>query len=200
VAVAKPFTFEERKRIDDAVHAIEERTGAALELVVNRVSDRYLVYPLVWAGSGALLATVFVALSWPKLDDRVAVFIELSILIVLMLVFDWLPIRMRLVPARVKHAHARQLAHRRFADHVIADERHRSRVLLFVSLAEHQAEIIVDHGTHGLAQGSAWNAIVDDLVTAIRRGHIADGALAAVATCGSILGKHSEPPPNERGN
>jgi putative membrane protein len=187
---AVAFTSEERQRIDDAIQTIEQRTGAALDFMINRASDRYLLYPLIWAGCGALLATVLVALLWPNLDDRETIFIEISILIVLMLAFDWLPIRIWLVPVRVKHAHARQLAHRRFADHVANDDLHRSRILVFVSLAEHYVEIIADHATHALVAGSVWNAIVDEFVAAIRANRVAEGALAALAACGGILERH----------
>jgi putative membrane protein len=189
---AVAFTSEERQRIDDAIQAIEQRTGAALDFMINRASDRYLLYPLIWAGCGALLATVLVALFWPKLDDRETIFIEISILIVLMLVFDWLPIRIWIVPGRVKHAQARQLAHRRFADHMAADDLHRSRILVFGSLAEHYVEIIADHATHALVAGSVWNATVDEFVAAIRADRVAEGALAALAVCGGILEGHAE--------
>jgi putative membrane protein len=189
---AVAFTSEECQRIDDAIQAIEQRTGAALDFMINRASDRYLLYPLIWAGCGALLATVLVALLWPNLDDRETIFIEISILIVLMLAFDWLPIRIWLVPMRVKHAHARQLAHRRFADHVANDDLHRSRILVFVSLAEHYVEIIADHATHALVAGSVWNAIVDEFVAAIRANRVAEGALVALAACGGILEGHAE--------
>ena len=189
---AVAFTSEERQRIDDAIQAIEQRTGAALDFMIYRASDRYLLYPLIWAGCGALLATVLVALLWPNLDDRETIFIEISILIVLMLAFDWLPIRIWLVPVRVKHAHARQLAHRRFADHVVDDDLHRSRILVFVSLAEHYVEIIADHATHALVAGSVWNATVDEFVAAIRANRVAEGALAALAACGGILERHAE--------
>jgi putative membrane protein len=186
-AVANPFTSDERQRIDDAIQTIEQSTGAALNFMMNRASDRYLLYPLIWAGCGALLATVLVALMWPNLDDRETILIEVSILIALMLVFDWLPIRMWLVPARIKHAQARQLAHRRFADHVAADNLHRGRILLFVSLGEHYVEIIADHATHALVPGSVWNAIVDEFVAAIQTGRVAEGALTALTACGGIL-------------
>jgi putative membrane protein len=189
---AVAFTSKEHQRIDDAIPAIEQRTGAALDFMIYRASDRYLLYPLIWAGCGALLATVLIALLWPKLDDRETIFIETSILIVLMLAFDWLPIRIWLVPVRVKHAHARQLAHRRFADHVAADDRHRSRILVFVSLAEHYVEIIADHATHALVAGSLWNATVDEFVAAIKANRVAEGALAALAACGAILEGHAE--------
>jgi putative membrane protein len=186
------FTSEERERIDEVIQAIEQRSGAALDFMINRASDRYLLYPVIWAGCGALLATVLVALLWPKLEDRETVLIEISILIVLMLVFDWLPIRIWLVPVRVKHAHARQLAHRRFADHVAADDLHRSRILVFVSLAEHYVEIVADHATHARVAGSVWNATVDEFVAAIRAGRVAEGALAALGACGGILEGHAE--------
>jgi putative membrane protein len=191
-SAAVALTSEECQRIDDAIPAIEQRTGAALDFMINRASDRYLIYPLIWAGCGALLATVLIALLWPKLDDRETVFIEISILIVLMLAFDWLPIRIWLVPVRVRHAHARQLAHRRFADHVANDDLHRSRILVFVSMAEHYVEIIADHATHALVAGSVWNTIVDEFVAAIKADRVAEGALAALAACGGILEGHAE--------
>jgi putative membrane protein len=189
---AAVLTSEECQRIYDAIHAIEQRTGAAVDFTINRASDRYLLYPLIWAGCGALLGTVLVALWWPNLDDRETIFIEISILIVLLLTFDWLPIRIWLVPVRVRHAHARQLAHRRFADHMADDELHRSRILVFVSLAEHYVEIIADHATHALVAGSVWNATVDEFVAAIRADRVAEGALAALAACGGILEGHAE--------
>ena len=189
---AMALMSEEGQRIDDAIQAIEQRTGAALDLMINRASDRYLIYPLVWAGCGALLGTVLVALMWPNLDDRETIFIEITILIVLLLAFDWLPIRIWLVPVRVRHAHARQLAHRRFANHVANDALHRRRILVFVSMAEHYVEIIADHATHALVAGSVWNAIVDDFVAAIKSDRVAQGALAALAACGGILEGHAE--------
>jgi putative membrane protein len=189
---AVALTSEECQRIDDAIQAIEQRTGAALDFMINRASDRYLIYPLIWAGCGALLGTVLVALLWPNLDDRETIFIEITILIVLLLAFDWLPIRIWLVPVRVRHAHARQLAHRGFADHVANDDLHRSRILVFVSMAEHYVEIIADHATHALVAGRVWNSIVDEFVAAIKADRVAEGALAALAACGGILEGHAE--------
>jgi putative membrane protein len=189
---AVALTSEQCQRIDDAIQAIEQRTGAALDFMINRASDRYLIYPLIWAGCGALLGTVLVALLWPNLDDRETIFIEITILIVLLLAFDWLPIRIWLVPVRVRHAHARQLAHRRFADHVANDDLHRSRILVFVSMAEHYVEIIADHATHALVAGRVWNSIVDEFVAAIKADRVEEGALAALAACGGILEGHAE--------
>jgi len=65
-------------------------------------------------------------------------------------------------------------------------------LLRFVSLAEHYVEIIADHATHALVAGSAWNAIIDEFVAAIRANRVAEGALAALAACGGILEGHAE--------
>ena len=94
-----------------------------------------------------------------------------------------IPVRTMLVPARVKHAHARQLAHREFAARGSAG----NRVLLFVSLGEHYVEIIADHDTHAAAEGRVWDQTVSDFVQAVQSGHVADGIVNAVEACGQLL-------------
>jgi putative membrane protein len=189
VSASSPFSSDERARLDAAIAEIERRTGAHLALVVTRVSDRYSLYPLVWAGSSAIVATGLIALLWPVLDDRTTIFIELLLLLVLALLFDWMPIRLAIVPDHVKHAHARQLAHREFASHRAHDDPDRRRILLFVSLAERYVEVVADHATHADAPGIAWHKIVDDFLSAIKAGRLAEGALAALAACATILGR-----------
>jgi putative membrane protein len=184
---------DERQRLDAAIAEIERRTGTHLALVVTRVSDRYSLYPLLWAAFAAILTSGLIALFWPTLDDRAAVFIELSALVVLTLLFDCRPIRLALVPQHVKHAHARQLAHREFAIHRAHDDPDKRRILLFVSLAEHYVEIIADHTTHADVPGISWHKMVDDLRSAIQEGRLAEGALAAVEACGAILDRGQRP-------
>lgn len=184
---ANPLGTEERQRLDAAIAEVERRTGAHLTLLVTRASDRYSLYPLLWAAFAAIVASGLLALFRPSLDDRTAVFIELAILLALTLLFDWRPVRLALVPDHVKHAHARQLAHREFASHRVADDPDRRRVLIFVSLGEHYVEIIADHATHAGAPGSTWHEIVDDLLSAIKNNRLAAGASAAVEACGEIL-------------
>ena len=95
------------------------------------------------------MLTGFAMLLWPRLGGRAAILIQMSVLLVLLLLFDWLPIRLWILPMRVKRAHARQLAHREFAAHLAADP-HRNRILLFVSIGERYVEIIADHKTQEL--------------------------------------------------
>jgi putative membrane protein len=189
VTLRSRFTADEHRRIDSAIARIERNTTADLDIVVIRASDHYSLYPVVWAGFGALLIGGLVALFRPELKGLKVILIELIILIALTPLFDWLPIRLWLVPTRVKHARARQLAHREFDAH-FTNAFSRKRILLFVSLGEHYVEVIADHDTHALVPDDAWIKIVNDLMTALKVGHAVDGLLAAIESCGALLKSH----------
>jgi putative membrane protein len=111
--------------------------------------------------------------------------IQLWFLLVTTLLWDLLPIRLKVVPEQVKHAHARQLAHREFNALSGAGKQH--RILLFVSLGERYVEVVADHETHALAPVGAWNKIVDEFLATVKDGRVADGVLGAAAACGDIL-------------
>ena len=188
--MASPFTPAEHQRIDAALAAIKRDTSADLNVVVTRVSDRYPLYPITWASIGAITLGALMSLFRPETASRIVIEIQLSFLIVVTLLLDWLPIRLSIVPKRVKHAHAWQLAHREFNAHVMANPNQPHRILLFVSLGERYVEIIADHETHALAPDGTWNKIVDEFLTTVKAGHVADGVLAAIAACGAILKTH----------
>jgi putative membrane protein len=184
------LTPEEHQRIDAAIATIEQSTTADLDLMVTRASDRYSLYPLLWAGFAALLVAGLAALFRPDLNGRSIVFVQLLVLLVLTLVCDWMPIRSLLVPRRVKHAHARQLAHREFDIHFASGKTNRERILFFVSLGEHYVEIIANPGTHERVPKDVWNKVVGEFIAAVTAGHLADGLLTAIESCGAILKTH----------
>ena len=181
------FTLEERNRIDGAIASLKHNAATDLGLVVTPLSDRYLFYPLIWAGFIALVVMAGIALWRPELHDRFTIVIELTILLVLTLLLDWLPIRLALVPPRVKHAQARQLAHREFAARLAGGDQHRRRILLFASLGERYVEAIADHATHATVPGNLWDSIVADFAAALKGGRLAAGAVAAIESFEAAL-------------
>jgi putative membrane protein len=184
------LSAEEHARIRTAIESVERETSADLALVVVRASDRYSMYPPLVAGFGALIITAILVIARPHTGGRAAILIELILLIALTVIFDWLPIRLALVPTRVRHAHARQLARREFMAHSRRGAERPKLILLFVSLGEHYVEIIADPQTHALAPGSTWERIVADFLTNVKAGRTADGVLAAIEGCGAILKTH----------
>jgi putative membrane protein len=183
----KPFTPAERERIDAAMAAIKTDTAADLYVVVTRVSDRYPLYSIIWASIGAITLGALISLFRAETTSRIVIEFQLCFLIVMTLLLDWLPLRLSIVPERVKHAHAWQLAHREFNAHTIANPDQPHRILLFVSLGERYVEIIADHETHAMAPNGAWNKIVDRFLANVKAGRVADGVLDAIAACGAIL-------------
>jgi putative membrane protein len=188
--MADPFTPEEHQRIDAAITAIKRDTSADLCVIVTRVSDRYALYPVASAAIAAILIGALVSLLRPATASRVVIAVQLWSLIVLTLIFDWLPIRLWIVADRVKQARAEQLAHREFNAHALAKPGQPHRILLFVSTGERYVEIIADHQTHALAPDGAWKKIVDRFLTTVKAGRVADGLLDAIAACGAILKTH----------
>ena len=184
---------EDRARIQAAKTAVERRTAAEFAVVVVPVSDRYPFVGLVWAAVAALLVALVVALVAPELELVDALAVQVAALIVFALAFDWMPVRLQLTPQHLKHMRARQLAHREFAAHIAAGGAHRNRVLLFVSLGERYVEIIADRGTHELVPEGTWDRIVAEFLTKVKAGAVADGILAAIAACGSVLETHHPP-------
>jgi putative membrane protein len=184
---------DDRARIHAAKAAVEQRTAAELAVVVVPVSDRYPFVGLVWAAAAAFGVAVIVALVAPDLEPVEALAIQAVALVLFALLFDWMPVRIRLAPRHLKHARARQLAHREFAAHVVSGGAHRNRVLLFVSLGERYVEIIADRGTHNLVPEGTWDRIVAEFLAKVKAGAVADGVLAAVAACGQVLETHHPP-------
>ncbi len=91
--MAHALGTEDYQRIDAAVTSVERRTAAEFAVVTTRVSDRYSLYPLVWAQFAALMVTGIAALVWPRLGIRAAVLIQVPVVIALWLLFHWLPVR-----------------------------------------------------------------------------------------------------------
>lgn len=190
VTSRSPLTAEQRQHIDAAVAAVERRTSAAFALAIVKVSDRYALFPVVWSALIALIATGLLALLRPDLGIRDGFLVDAVLFAVLTFALDWLPLRLRLVPRRIKHAHARQLAHREFAARILASAQHRNGVLFFVSLGERYVEVIADRDIHARVAQGTWDKIVADFIAAVRSGRLADGFIAAIEACAAVLETH----------
>jgi len=68
-----------------------DNTPPTFNVVVTRVSESVFLYPVAWAAIGAILMGALVSLLRPDLASRTAIVIQLSSLIVLTLLLDWLP-------------------------------------------------------------------------------------------------------------
>ncbi len=180
----------EQDRVGAAVSAAQTRSDARLAFVVLPASDRYQLYPVVWAGVLSLLLLCALALGAPQMGLRVAAIAVLAAFVLMSFLLEWWPLRLRIVPRHVKHTHARLLAHREFAVRILSHPERRGGVLFFVSLAERYSEVIADHALHEAAGQDAWNKIVADFTASAARGQVGDGVIAGASACGELLAAH----------
>jgi putative membrane protein len=115
----------------------------------------------------------------------------------LMLLAWWLTgasaVTRRLVPARLQREAVLARAEQAFIEQGVTETRDRSGVLLFLSETEHRLELLADRGIHERVGSEVWQALVDDVVGAIRKGQAASGLTRAIDAIGARLAEHFPP-------
>jgi putative membrane protein len=81
----------------------------------------------------------------------------------------------------------RQSAENAFLEEEIFNTRHRTGIMIFISLFEHEVIVMADRGISKVVEQKEWDKIVAQLITYIRSGRIVDGVEAAIKRCGEIL-------------
>ena len=186
------LTQEDRAAIATAIHEAEAHTSGQIVCVLAHCSSDYAHVPILWASVLALIVP------WPLIDftpwsvQRIFL-LQIAVFIVAALVFSWMPLRLLLVPRAVRRARAHRAALEQFVVRRVAHTRHRTGVLIFVSLAERYARIIADEGIAEKVQGAKWQAAIDALTGHMRGGRIAPGFIAAIERCGAVLAAHAPP-------
>jgi putative membrane protein len=101
------------------------------------------------------------------------------------------PLGMALVPRRIQRVRAHRAAMEQFHSRGLGRLESRAGVLIYVSLAERYARVVVDDHLAAKIRASEWRAAVDALTSHMRDGRIADGFVAAIARCGGVLAEHA---------
>ena len=193
------FSAEEERRISAAITNAERQTSCEIVVVVAAQSDGYHYVPPLVAGIVSLLVP-WVLIYFTELDLVSIYLIQLAVFALITAALMPAPVRIALVPPRIKHLHARRRAVEQFLVQNLHTTSGRTGVLLFVSVAERHAQIVADKGIDAKVAPGTWKKIVDQLTDAIGRGHAADGFVTAIAAIGATLARHFPPgaqDPNE---
>lgn len=193
------FSTDEEQRVSQAITEAERNTSGEIVVVVAARSDAYLyVPPLVGALVSLLVPWVLIYFS--QLGLHTIYLAQLAVFVVVTTLLLPLPVRTALVPLFIKRRHAHQRAVEQFLVQNLHTTEGHTGVLIFVSVAEHHAEILADTAIDARVPEGTWKATIDDLTAAIGKGLPADGLVAAIATVGEHLGRHFPPDarnPNE---
>ncbi len=99
----------------------------------------------------------------------------------------------------MRNQSARERALEVFGQMRVWDTEHNNGVLLYVLLADHDVEILVDRGIHRHAPHDAWERICKQMESEYRAGRYEAGTLAGIRAVGELLATHY-PGPGARGN
>jgi putative membrane protein len=168
-----------------AIADAELHSGTHVALVVVPASDRYVMYPLAYGALFALAIGGAFSLFGPHVSLREAFAAEALGFAAFSLLFDWLPLGLRLVPRTIRNARSRNLAHREFAARILTT--HRGGLLLFVSLSERYVELLADRALHARVGQPTWDRIVSELTASARTQPLTEALLAAIASCSAAL-------------
>ena len=188
--MVKHLSSDERARLHAAEQAAEARTSARLAVVTVPISDRYKLYPVIFGAIAAMAVLAALALFWSALALRTGFFISAVAFAAVSFLFEWLPLRLMLIPKHAKHWECWELAHRSFASRVLAQIDRKPGIVLFVSLGERYVEIVTDRDVDLRVPQSTWDAVIADFTDAARKGRVADGIAGAVEACAKVLETH----------
>lgn len=211
------MTEEDHARVSDAVAQAERHTAGEVVTIVAARSDAYRDVALAWAALVALLALAVLEIAPDfalSLADRLlglwatqwtprAIFglalavatVKFAAMLVLQL---WQPLRLLLVPGLVKSARAHARALTCFRVGAQRRTKGRTGILIYLSLAEHRAEIIADEAIAAKVPAEVWGDAMAAMLVHIKDGRMADGMIAAVEKVGVVLARHFPRDANDR--
>ncbi|SEC38126.1 putative membrane protein [Rhizobiales bacterium GAS191] len=179
-------------RIAAAITEVEKKTSGEIVVVIGRAASGYHLVPIVWAAL-ITLALPMLILAIFTLTGRRLYEIELVVFGVLAFGLSFGRYRYQLVPGWIKRGRAHEAAREQFLARRISYTRGRTGVLLYVALAERYSELVPDAGIAELIADSIWKPVIERLSAKVRQGHIADGVIAAIEECGSLLAEKFPP-------
>lgn len=203
------LTEADRDAIAAAVASAEQRSAGEIVTIVAERSDRYADVALVWSAFVAFLALSVLALfpdfylgridrllgNWePRWTPREA--FALAALVGTLkfsgmwLLQLWLPLRLALVPAPLKHHRVHMRAVTLFRVGAERRTTGRTGILIYLSQAERRAEIVADEAIAGQVSPEVWGEAMAALLAELRQGRAGAGMVAAIGRVGDVLARH----------
>ena len=209
MAQALSLSEEDHDRVSAAVSAAEASTSGEIVTIVARRSDGYADVALAWAALVAFTAltalSLFPHFTLGIIDDvlghwahewtpagvfTVALGVATAKFIGMLLIQLWPPLKFWLIPPHIKRLRSRERATAYFRTGAERRTTGRTGVVIYLSLAEHHAEILADQTIASKVGSEVWGEAMAAMIGHLREDRIADGMIAAVERVGAVLAEH----------
>ena len=202
------LTPDDHARVSAAIAAAETKSDGEIIAICADQSDAYHDVGLHWAvlAMVAVLA-LFAAMpqklvqiydlvqGWsaePTTRELLTLLLFLALLKFLAVLFllKWGPLRMLLTPGSTKTRRVRRRAIMLFKTGAERRTIGRTGILIYLSMAEHRAEIVGDEAITKVTTPDTWGEAMTALLTHVKAGRPGDGIAAAVEIIGGVLAEH----------
>ena len=207
MVVAK-LSAADHAKVSAAIAAAEANSDGEIIAIASDQSDAYhdvglhyavlvafVTLALFAAAPGLLLWWREVFVGWsaePSLRETLTWLLMLTLakFLVALFVLKWRPLRMALTPAATKTRRVRRRAIMLFKTGAERRTVGRTGILIYLSMAEHRAEIIGDEAITSVTTPDTWGEAMTALLTGVKAGRTGDGIADAVALIGAVLSEH----------
>jgi putative membrane protein len=195
--VTAAVTEAERKSDGEIVTIVADRSDAYHDVGLHHAVLAMLLVPamLAFVPQALIDCAMGQMLGWNAMLTRGTLMALLFILLtavflIVRYALAWMPLRLALTPGATKARRVRRRAVQYFK--VGAERRTvgRTGVLLYLSLAEHRAEIVADQAIHSTVPPEMWGDAMAALIAAVKDGRPGEGMAGAVAVIGDVLAEH----------
>ena len=210
---------EDHEIVTAAVAAAEARSDGEVVTIVAGRSDAYHDVALHYSVLAMLIVPALLALipqgwidwaeglmlGWNGEFGRAAAMVVLFVLLALAfliarLVLASMPLRMALTPGRTKSRRVHHRAVQLFRSGCELKTRGRTGILIYLSLAEHRAEIVADEAIASHVEPEIWGEAMEAMIEQVKAGRPGEGMAAAVEKVSEVLARilpKSSDNPNE---
>jgi len=197
---------EDHELVTAAVARAESRTDGEIVTIVAGRSDAYHDVALHYAILAMLIVPAKLALlpqgwihwaegmmlGWNAQFSRAALMLALFVMLALAflivrLILAYMPLRMALTPGRTKSRRVHRRAVDLFRSACELKTRGRTGILIYLSLAEHRAEIVADHAIASQTEPEVWGDAMEAMIEQVKAGRPGAGMVAAVEKVGAVL-------------
>ena len=207
--MVRQLSEADHAKVSAAIAAAEAKSDGEIVAVATPISDPYHDVALHWAVAAMILVLAWAAwrpdwLQWwytlffggwsadPTLGELLTFLMVLAVLkfTAVLLILKWMPLRLALTPGATK---SRRVRRRAIGIFKAAAERRtvgRTGILIYLSMAEHRAEIVADEAITSKVAPEVWGEAMAAMLAELKRGRCGAGVVAAVERVGKVLAEH----------
>jgi putative membrane protein len=187
------LSSDEKQRIEAAIGALERRTAAEVVVAVVPHSGRpWLARATAAFGLGLAGAAAY--LEWFRVPEPLwALVVEVGVVLASFALLGWQPLERLLVTPRVAARDVMERAFAIFTQRGLSRTKGHTGVLILLSELERRVVILGDEAIHARVGEQGWQAYIDRIVDAIKRGQAARGVEEVLRDLTPLLAEIAPP-------